>query len=466
MFSGNVTDNSPGDAFIQVTTLIYSKSGKAMTKVFFHTQGSDYSMNHNILIIKEKNVSIHKQTSHSVALQGFDENDFDNYPLSGSGLPSKFLLAQGTDKVKLNLNLKGSSSKTKVLNAVTFSDLTPDHLSYFKSGDELELTHVNTETNNTFTIKACTPDINLLDVDIYPQKTMMVEIYTLCESDDDEINYCLSQPWKMLGCSTNITSSLHECIKPGADLTLDRFLDLEFWEANRYDPSKPHDELIYTSPYYHELKIRPRYNSVTNEYICNSLPQANGIACPDLMTPAELDALRSDLNIIYNQAGISVIVEDMGYRNINFDLKNPDDERISSLEQNYLHWQFVGYHGDFPEDMLKPNETIIWRVNSILYSGSGTALGRTTDFGLNSATINTSTSLPSFRTIPHEIGHAKYDLHHPDDDWNNELDMLEKVDTDKYNLMNSGPLFGLIPASNNSEFRIRRYQWKKIQTNN
>ncbi|MBK8080259.1 MAG: hypothetical protein IPK25_08250 [Saprospiraceae bacterium] len=55
---------------------------------------------------------------------------------------------------------------------------------------------------------------------------------------------------------------------------------------------------------------------------------------------------------------------------------------------------------------------------------------------------------------------------HPDDDWDNEQDMLGNVNNDQYNLMNSGPIFNLIPVTNNSEFKIRRYQWNKIQKNN
>lgn len=116
--------------------------------------------------------------------------------------------------------------------------------------------------------------------------------------------------------------------------------------------------------------------------------------------------------------------------------------------------------------MQKSDNTIIWRVNDIPLSGGSVINGRATLFGKNSAAINVTNGSPTFRTIPHEIGHARYDLHHPDDDWSNEEDMTGAVNNDRYNIMNSGPLFQTLPVGSISDFRIRRYQWKKIQKNN
>ncbi len=59
--------------------------------------------------------------------------------------------------------------------------------------------------------------------------------------------------------------------------------------------------------------------------------------------------------------------------------------------------------------MQKSNNTIIWRVNDIPSSGGSVINGRATNFGINSTAINVTNGSPTFRTIPHEIGHARYD---------------------------------------------------------
>ncbi len=288
---------------------------------------------------------------------------------------------------------------------------------------------------------------------------------TFYHPHDDVINYCIDKPWLMLDCNTPITSNTHECILPGEDGTLDRFLDHTFWKQKDNDPNKPSDILDFSPTAYHELKIRPSYNAVTGEYFCNKRPQPNNIApCPSLLTPAELSALQSDMNTIYNQAGITVEVVDKGYKNFNFDNRNPDDNGIDISEQNYLHWAFVNYQGVYPSNMMKSTNTIIWRVNSIIYSGTGIANGRSTPDLRNSLLINVTEGAGTFRTISHEIGHAKYGLAHPDEDWVQD-GLNGSVNNDKYNIMNSGPLYQIYPVQSISDFRIRRYQWNKIQLN-
>lgn len=115
--------------------------------------------------------------------------------------------------------------------------------------------------------------------------------------------------------------------------------------------------------------------------------------------------------------------------------------------------------------MQKSNNTIIWRVHDIPSSGGSVINGRATNFGINSTAINVTNGSPTFRTIPHEIGHAKYALRHPNEDWANEQDMLGTVNGDQNNLMNSGLLYQAHPLGSILDFRIRRYQWKKIQMN-
>lgn len=182
------------------------------------------------------------------------------------------------------------------------------------------------------------------------------------------------------------------------------------------------------------------------------------------MTTTELSNLELDLNAIYNQAGITVKVEDKGYKNFNFDVIT-DDNSLGPQEQQWLHWAFIRYMGPFGNVMQKSDNTTIWRVNDIPPTQGLEVNGRATRYGINSAAINVTNGTPTFRTIPHEIGHARYELRHPDEDWMNEEGMLGKVDTDRYNLMNSGPLFQSLTVGSLSDFKIRRYQWKKIQKN-
>lgn len=294
---------------------------------------------------------------------------------------------------------------------------------------------------------------------------MIVEIYTLCESDDDVINYCSTNPHLMPDCTTPIASATHECILPGADLTLDRYLDHAFWRQRDNDLSKPSDILDYTNQRLHELKIRPSYDNATGRYFCNKRPQPNNIApCPDLLTPVELSTLQSDLNTIYNQAGITVEVADKGHKNFNFDLSTTEDNSLSYQEQLRLHWAFIGYQGPFDNNMQKSENTIIWRINDIPSSEGSAINGRATGFGTNSVAINIGNGTPTFRTLSHEIGHAKYDLRHPDEDWMKD-ELKGPVNNDQHNMMNSGPIFQAHPVGSISDFRIRRYQWEKVQLN-
>lgn len=112
--------------------------------------------------------------------------------------------------------------------------------------------------------------------------------------------------------------------------------------------------------------------------------------------------------------------------------------------------------------MQKSDNTIIWRVNNIPSSQGSVINGRATLFGKNTAAINVTNGTPTFRTIPHEIGHARYELRHPDQDWVQDK-LKGPVNNDKYNIMNSGPIFQNNPLESISDFRIRRYQWEKIQ---
>ena len=104
--------------------------------------------------------------------------------------------------------------------------------------------------------------------------------------------------------------------------------------------------------------------------------------------------------------------------------------------------------------MQKSDNTIIWRVNDIPSSGGSVINGRATLFGINSAVINVTNGAPTFRTISHEIGHARYDLRHPDEDWIKD-GLNGSVNNDIYNIMNSGPLYQTNPLESISDFRIR-----------
>lgn len=61
----------------------------------------------------------------------------------------------------------------------------------------------------------------------------------------------------------------------------------------------------------------------------------------------------------------------------------------------------------------------------------------------------------------HELGHAKYDLWHPDDiGGTNDDNLRSPVNFDDYNFMNSGFILNLTQALD--VFIVRKYQWDQI----
>ncbi len=480
-FRGQVTDINHTDA---IGTIMQSDfvNNKAEFKVEFMKMSTKVTLSFKVFIILTTHVEIDEST-HQLALIGYDENKEPNYPYYDRGFPFKLITTNKSDKVKLKVKRIPSVYHTNLAENIEYSDLTPNHINYSILGLELQLEHNFVETENSFLVKACA-NIDLMNVDIKPDKKLTVEIYTLCESDDDKPNYCHDKNDNgisfensadfdgslMPDCVTPINSPTHNCIDVGPDLSLDRYLDRSFWEQKINDFTKPSDIFEFNIMHPNLTKISPSYITPISlssalGYFCNSRPLPTNVAvCPEDLSTAEIQNIQNDLNSIYNQAGIKVVVVNKGKVYFNFDLRGDDDNAIDITEQNHCHHIFNPTSP--PGTPIATLNTLIWRLNDIKDNDPSSHInGRATFFGVNTVTINVSNGTPNFRTIPHEIGHAKYKLNHPDGDGYIIDNLHGKVDTDKYNIMNSGPLYQLLPISSMSDFRLRRYQWTLIQEN-
>ncbi len=171
------------------------------------------------------------------------------------------------------------------------------------------------------------------------------------------------------------------------------------------------------------------------------------------------------MNSIYSKVWISFNVFQGPLITDNYE--NNDWGGFEGDYKNFSHYHIVKY-GNEAGDVNESLKTRIWIVDN-LHTASGFAIyNDSTDVPVNTLVIS-ETQMKDW-TVPHELGHAKFDLYHPDgspylpdgdEGWKKDK-LKGKVTSDKYNFMNSGCLQNSFNTKLN-DFRIRRYQWKKIE---
>lgn len=174
--------------------------------------------------------------------------------------------------------------KESVLDALNFT-VTPNTGNYSPDHDKDFYLRMHSYTGNPeqiIDINLCN-DIDLAQANVYPNKTLTVEVYTVCESDDDKVNYCVDANGKYNGylkvnCIYSIDSPDFVCIDPGEDGSLDLFYyALNDQWTKPVDNNKDVDSLsIYNTSNFHTSKV----HAGSNLY-CNSEPIENSIDCPD-----------------------------------------------------------------------------------------------------------------------------------------------------------------------------------------
>ncbi len=392
------------------------------------------------------NVAINDKATHAIVQYAYDENSFPDYPIFvnsnatyGSTSPWKFIPNGLTDKITItghkNL-LKGASITTKDINNMTSSSL-----SYNPTGQELDIHHIGppgAELN--LKTELCSSNI-LLNTDTYPMKTISIDVYSLAESDDDQVNYCLSDRSKKKNCMDLITDPNHKCILPGIDGSLDLY--------NNPTWVKPTDDIYKPNNLIMEVRAGA-------DLYCNSTPRTNNTS--PFLTSLDIVKLQNDLNTVYNSIGLNITLIDKGMVKRNYD-SYKDDNKIDAANEEHTNFHISEYGGG-------PNSPpTCWIVPGLINSANNTTLrGLGTASGYRTLYLNEYSNVD--RTFSHELGHAYFGLFHPDENGHWQLDNLKSsVSNDYYNLMNSGNIYNTGTTHLLSEYKLRRYQWRKIYEN-
>jgi Tfp pilus assembly protein PilZ len=432
-------------------------------------------------------VDIDFEETHSAANYGFDENKIKNYPTYDSILSFKVIPQGSSDSIIFKQRNFGKGVK--------FSTSLPEKFSYQGSLRGVNINNIVTPISNPTLIKVCADNEknkNLTFADIYPLKSYVIDLYSLCETDDDVANYCHDRNGNgisfepgltggkpdydgslMPDCISPIVDSNHICILPGPDGTLDRFADINIrWNQKLNDFSRGNDKLFYSDPakgrndpnFYHFLTIRPSHNKkLANQYFCNNRPSPRDTSgCTSIISSADISVAEQNLNKLYKQANVQFNIINHGRLYANYDIKGKDNDTLDVAEQIWLH---VSLFGTSRQTLVKPLNAVAWVVPMITQNEK-IGFGAATSLGFNSLSIRSlaiESSKPNFNflTLAHEIGHAVFNLRHPDDDSDTitEDKLLKNEKGDKFNFMNSGPLQSKNLIKNISSFKLRRYQW-------
>ena len=431
-------------------------------------------------------------STNDVAEYGFDSNLISSYPAYSRNFPIKFL-----PKGELDLAVIDSSPNRKASNHITITssnaDLFIDPVKILESTDgkiEHELSLSATASNVLFDIHTCSGKLYELETDV--KKTLNVDLYILSESDDDIINYCHDEDGDgiffeigqtppdfdgalMPDCKTPIpaidpnTGSPYECIHSGLDGSLDLYFQTDsgqFWKSKLNDPARKID-VLHASSKFSDLVVKPSYDLVnypSTPRFCNNRPLTNHIeAPPGLLSKANLE---SELDKIYAKIGIDI--------NVNI-INKPDNYDIIS-DDNKMHIsELLLYHikesvGSIQESIIPMPTTTVWYINEIIGGGIGHQHGFSTSTKNSGSADVLYNSLALGNTAPvlelimaHEIGHAKYELWHPDDHTHSWNSVDPQFSSDDYNFMNSGEILKL--DQDLQKFRLRQYQWVLIHEN-
>lgn len=481
--------------------LVYTNFTKVGKKAEFTCEiefsgGEKVSIQLTVLIYDS--VGLHLTNTRMANAWSLDDNSFSSYPDYTNAKPWMYFPV-GNQKNVLIFDKVYSNPEIKNIENIDFTHVPNEVFNLSKSKLKLELNQKTSSVllNYSSTVVAC-ENIEIANIDVRLSKpTQKIKVITVCETDDDQANYCIdkngdgipygSNFWDengmyvsdvdgslMSDCITPINSIGFDCIDPGIDGSLDLYAFPKIYQNKPNDLSRPKDVLAYNPDKVYDLKVKPSFDpSFTNPYFCNSRPlkESNIIeSCPNL-TAAEKVDLEASFQTLFGKVDVDFEFE---YETIagNFDNKI-DDNILDRIEKNFWHAeQTNGLHGD-PTGSAPNDHSIIWIVNKIgppanlppnlPPNATIDVAGRAIASGSKTCLINPA--LITNRTYVHEIGHCTYELHHPDSkDWPQD-GLLQQEDFDNYNFMNSGGHSGSSTISL-KDFIIRRYQWENINNLN
>lgn len=373
--------------------------------------------------------------------------------------PYKWIPKGGSDEVVLKLKPSNTSIKNHLDIHTPEGNVSAEPI-LDPMGDLTQhtLNHLSSTGNDFDKVHICDHyAYNLVNDEL---KTLEVDIYIVTESDDDYLDYCMTDPHYEFDCTTLVTST-HKCINPGPDNILDLYSNLREYRnppsSYLFDPSLgPNPIDVASAMELFTLEVRPvETGNPEKPYMCNMKKIFVEIEPPKkpTLSAAKKAEIVADVNEVYNQVGITV---DMTFINVDYNFDSViDDNYLDGTEQELLRIWLISQNPDIADAEGNFNKTTGW----IVYGDKDNTTAGVADIGLNTFVVNYENH--TRRTYAHEIGHAKFSLEHPDgDNWHVEglLDERMEDEFDQLNFMLSGK-----NADNpDISFIVRPYHWKFI----
>lgn len=480
IFSINLTgvsDTIPQDIYFSILPKNFNNKGvaKAEVEIIERPSNNKTKIDLNIKLISNL-AKIDNPKSYSIGTYAFDDHQF-NYPGSTS-LPSKLVVAHKSDNVQLKMS---AGDANKILSKNKFHDyLTPDSLMYASTGNVLNISH-NTPnlTMDDIPVQLCNNTI--LNVDVRPERQVSLAYFTLCHKSDDTPNYCIDKngngiPYEpadsmhiyggyMPDCVTPISSAYHECINRGSDGILTYQYDIIFWSQKANNSSRPIDNIVRFEINGTNRIFASQDTSQPIKYFCNCRPPKLSYHCPSSVP--NFSQQLSNINQIYQDAGITFSLTNLGNLELPWDVPVNGNTNYT-FDSSYDDGSVINA---FIQRFLANNKQIKGVVLGTEYnSSSGQNNNTNTRQGhalLSSKLAYINVNGHTDRTFAHELGHALFGFGHPDDTSSVEDKFVIPEQNDIFNFMNSGNFYDPtkswpISLPSISQWRIRKYQWRKI----
>jgi hypothetical protein len=280
----------------------------------------------------------------------------------------------------------------------------------------------------------------LIDVfgcsDVHPElkvftqtpKMFTIEVFRLCESNDD-IQVVAKG-------TTGLPSPTTIIISPGPDGTIDREKISVDWLKG--------DDTLWEDPMGAKHVVAGPNLEAETKILPHTPP---GGVCPSAY---DIVPTLNTLNSIYGQVSVSANNISIVDLITNFDLEL-DDQTLTYNEQfdMYEARHLAGFLDDDFTEVYIVEDLGAESVTIDGYIYTSTTLGRASGFFLNTLALDRTNAVVS--TLPHEVGHAKYGIHHPPGEDNK---TVVPIDRYKVNFMHN--------TSVDRTNKIRRYQFHKI----
>jgi hypothetical protein len=469
------TDTSTTDQYFSVWPQNFNNKGVAEVEVEIEEKPSNKKSTIKLIVEKAgPKIKIDNPGSYGVGAYAFDDHQY-NYP-GKSIIPSKLIIANKSDNVKLDLK---SRDANKILAKNKFHDyLTPDSLGYSSSGNILPISHNLPKLSmNDVPVQLCGNTI--LDVDIRPERQVSLAYFTLCHKSDDTPNYCIDKngngiPYEpadsmhiyggyMPDCVTLITSAGHTCIKRGSDGILTFHKDINYWSQKTNNSSRASDRII-SDPVLEITIVAPSIDtSQTIKYFCNCRPPKLALSCPT--SSPNLSAQLSNINQIYQKAGLTFTINNLGNLELPWDVPA---NNITNYSLDTIDYRFL--IEDVAKKFLKNNTQYKGVILATQFNATIDANGKTNqkqgDAKVGQKIVFIDSKNHNDRTFAHELGHGLFGFGHPDDTSSGYDKINPPVTSDDDNFMNSGPYNKSLTMPDIKDWRIRKYQWRSIHRNN